>query len=218
MDLVDKAHDLLRQARTITHGWLRDFMQKLQNCDEIHFKKYQEILCEIAATCRSSYDTDRRYVAEQLRDDQDVAIYLECAIVLHDNQHSSKKKTDAKFQRIMDRDRRLAHMMEPFVRQKVQQRRGGIDQAIHALWGAYRQGSDWEALNAPNERWMSCYTGRGHQSEQPQEVHFNLLTGELLVNAKPLGRLPRQIVEHPMYQRIFGNVSATFDNNCESRD
>ncbi|KAG8735796.1 hypothetical protein FRC11_003009, partial [Ceratobasidium sp. 423] len=36
------------------------------------------------------------------------------------------------------------------------------------------------------------------------EVHLNLLSGELLIDAEPLGRLPRSYVKHETYIRLFG--------------
>jgi hypothetical protein len=38
-------------------------------------------------------------------------------------------------------------------------------------------------------------------------VQFNLIDGRLLINGKPLGRLPPNIVSHPIYARVLGRVS-----------
>ncbi|KAH9056708.1 hypothetical protein EDB87DRAFT_1824048 [Lactarius vividus] len=40
--------------------------------------------------------------------------------------------------------------------------------------------------------------------EGGQEVHYNILTGNLLIGGKPLGRLPQQIIEHSTYRSILG--------------
>jgi len=40
-----------------------------------------------------------------------------------------------------------------------------------------------------------------------QEVHYDLLTGQLLVDGKQLGRLPREFVEHSTYANLLGSVS-----------
>ena len=39
-----------------------------------------------------------------------------------------------------------------------------------------------------------------------QFVHFNILSGELLVEGHPLGGLPLSILEHAAYKRLFGSV------------
>jgi hypothetical protein len=40
-----------------------------------------------------------------------------------------------------------------------------------------------------------------------QEVHYDLLTGKLLIGGNSSGRLPQEIVEHYTYKSIFGDVS-----------
>jgi hypothetical protein len=212
-DLVGPAVSLLRQARSIVHSWLEDFKEKLHDCDEEHFKGYQEKICEIAATCRATYDIDRRYLHLVLQDDDDIAVYVECGIILHDNISTIAEDSSQALKRVLDRDRRLAHMLEPLVREQIVASKTGIDQAVHAIWSSYREGSDWEALDSPNERWVTCCTGQGDQTEEPQDVHLDLLSGELLINGKPLGRLPKSITGHHSYLRLFGKVSKC-DQRC----
>ena len=56
-------------------------------------------------------------------------------------------------------------------------------------------------LPSPNARWISCIAEGG------QEIHYNLLTGQLLIGGKPLGKLPQEIIEHPTYASALGAVS-----------
>ena len=48
-------------------------------------------------------------------------------------------------------------------------------------------------------------------------VHFNLLDGSLLVNGKPLGRLPNEIQRHPLYNLIFGEVRLFIRNVIDTQ-
>jgi len=45
-------------------------------------------------------------------------------------------------------------------------------------------------------------------TEGMQEIHYDLLTGLLLIGGKQLGRLPQEMLEHPTYASIFGTVSS----------
>jgi uncharacterized protein YfaA (DUF2138 family) len=78
------------------------------------------------------------------------------------------------------------------------------DKALELLWLGYRRdiSSRWHALPTQNSRWISCGAEGGH------EVHYDLLTGKLLINGKSLGRLPQEIVEHPTYASVLGTVSS----------
>ncbi|KAJ8586507.1 hypothetical protein M405DRAFT_689230, partial [Rhizopogon salebrosus TDB-379] len=78
----------------------------------------------------------------------------------------------------------------------------GLDYAVVKIWGSYRRGTPWRALPAPNSRWLVSHTSPS-SSQLPQAVHFNLVSGCLLVDGKQLGRLPSTIMQHPTYQAIF---------------
>ncbi|KAG2125113.1 hypothetical protein DEU56DRAFT_710614, partial [Suillus clintonianus] len=82
----------------------------------------------------------------------------------------------------------------------------GLDCAMAMIWGSYRPGTPWRALPAPNSRWFVAQTAPS-SSQSPQDMHFNLIGGCLLVGGTQLGRLPSKIVQHPTYRSIFGNVS-----------
>ena len=113
---------------------------------------------------------------------------------------------------MLSRHRRLLHHLESTFCQSNEVgllHADAYDKALAKLWKGFRPdiSSRWYALPGPKSRWISCRTEGGH------EVHYDLLTGKLLVNGKPLGRLPQEIVEHPTYASVLGTVSdrtATF--------
>ncbi|KAI0279330.1 hypothetical protein BC826DRAFT_1158632 [Russula brevipes] len=86
----------------------------------------------------------------------------------------------------------------------LQHRLCAYDQALKQLWPCYRPNrhlsSNWHALPRPNSRWIFCVAESGH------EVHYDLLTGKLVINGRPSGRLPHKIVKHPTY---FSVLAAT---------
>ncbi|KAG1740596.1 hypothetical protein EDB19DRAFT_1895295 [Suillus lakei] len=94
--------------------------------------------------------------------------------------------------------------LEPAIRQYAESHREGLDCAMARIWASYRHGTPWRALSAPNSRWLMAQTAPSC-SQLPQDVHFNLISGSLLVDGKQLGRLPSMIVQHPTYQSIFGD-------------
>jgi len=107
--------------------------------------------------------------------------------------------------------RRILNDLEPMFRQSSPPVRGrpgllhadAYDDALAQLWVGYNKSdpSSWHVLPRSKSRWISCVTEKG------QKVHYNLLTGELLIGGKRLGRLPSKIVDHPTYEYIFGKVS-----------
>jgi hypothetical protein len=159
-------------------------------------------LCTLAATCLSTYDVCFKHVSWTLASENDVAIVVYCAVIVHDNTPSSLGN-DQYLVRLLNRHHRLLHILEPSLRKYVQTNPSGFDHGLASLWPGFRRkvASNWQLLPSPNSRWITCIAEGG------QEIHYNLLTGQLLIGGKPLGRLPQEIIEHATYASVLGTVS-----------
>jgi hypothetical protein len=202
---------LLREARSVTYGWISALREKLESTqDETTRPGLQQRLCMLATTCFSTLDVCPAHIAALLANDEDFSIAMQCAIVVHDNTPPSPPDDNSfDLERMLSRHRRLLHDLEPIFSEPdlsdLYQARllhsGGYDRALSQMWLGFCGTSSWHALPRPNSRWISCVTEGG------QNVHYDLLTGQLLVDGKQLGRLPREIVEHRTYASILGAVS-----------
>jgi hypothetical protein len=199
---------LLRKARRVTHNWMREIVLKLQDAiDDDQTSELQRRACDIAVTCRATFDIeDGTHLDALLCSSADVAIAIECAIVIHDNTPPHLGHTFPDFQKLLHRDHRLSHFLEAPLIELIQDDECGLDTAIASVWSSYRPGDrGWQQLDGPNSRWLTSLTSP-LPGQRAQHVHYNILTGKLLVDGKPLGRLPQEIVDHPTYSRIFGQV------------
>ena len=165
----------------------------------------------IAATCFSTFDVCSEYVPAVLSTKEDFSVAMQCAVIVHDNKPPSLSDDNSPYlAQMLSRHRRLLHHLEPTFRQSMPGVLGeagllhanAYDNALAQLWLGYRRdiSSCWHALPRPNSRWISCGAKGG-------QVHYDLLTGKLLVDGKPLGRLPQEIVEHATYASVLGTVS-----------
>ena len=167
------------------------------------------------------------HIPATLSSEEDFSVAMQCAVIVHDNasfdislsNDDSSRLSEAEYlQRIYDnrmlhRHYRLLHSLEPIfslsyppVHGRAELLRGSAyDVALSQLWVGYRRRntvtSSWHVLPKPNSRWISCVTQGG------QKVHYDLLTGKLLIDGKRLGGLLQEIVEHPTYKSVFGGVS-----------
>jgi len=187
---------------------MREIVLKLQDAiDNDQTSELQRRACDMAATCRATFDVeDGTHLEALLCSSADVAIAVECAIVIHDNTppHLGDKFPD--FQKLLHRDHRLSHFLEATLIEHIQDDKCGLDTAITSVWSSYRPaGRQWQQLDGPNSRWLTSST-TPLSGQRVQQVHYNILTGKLLVDGKPLGRLPQEIVSHSTYNRIFGQV------------
>ncbi|KAH9047021.1 hypothetical protein EDB83DRAFT_2677144 [Lactarius deliciosus] len=197
-----RAYALLRKARGVAHKWIVELDSKLDMIeDETSRTNSRRRLCTLAATCFSTYDVCLEHVPWMLVSDDDIAIAVHCAVIVHDNTPSILEDDHSRYlNRLLNRHRRILHSLEPSLRECVQSDPSGFDQGIASLWPGFRRqtSSDWHVLSSPNSRWVSCIVEGGH------EVHYNLLTGQLLIGGKPLGRLPQEIIRHSTYASVLG--------------
>jgi hypothetical protein len=165
----------------------------------------------IAATCFSTFDVCSEHVPAVLATEEDFSVAMQCAVIVHDNKPPSLSDGNSPYlARMLSRHRRLLHHLEPtfcqskpcFLGEAELLHAGAYDNALARLWEGYRRdiSSRWRALPSPNSRWISCGAKGG-------QVHYDLLTGKLLVNGKLSGRLPEEIVKHPTYSSVLGTVS-----------
>ena len=156
----------------------------------------------LAMTCFSTLDVCSEHIPAILTTEEDFSIAIQCAVIVHDNTSPSLSGDNfVCLNRMISRHRRLLHSLEPIFIQSS--RAGAFDHALSRLWLGFRRrtSSSWHVLPRPNSRWISCVAEGWH------EVHYDLLTGKLLIDGKPLGKLPQEIVEHPTYASVLGTVS-----------
>ncbi|KAH9030640.1 hypothetical protein EDB85DRAFT_2275651 [Lactarius pseudohatsudake] len=198
LDVCQRAYALLRTARNVAHKWINGLGSKLDTAED---ETTRTNLCRLAATCLSTYDVCLEHVPWTLDSNDDIAIAVHCAGIVHDNTPLDLEDNHSRYLiRLLNRHHRLLHFLEPFLYKGVQSNPSGFDQGLTSLWPGFRRqiSSNWSLLPNPNSRWISCIV------EGDQEVHYNLLTGQFLIGGKPLGRLPQEIIKHSTYTSVLG--------------
>ncbi|KAG9310892.1 hypothetical protein JVU11DRAFT_8750 [Chiua virens] len=144
-------------------------------------------------------------IREVLSTAKDIEALLSCGILIHDNTPGKVSSLPAHSRLLLDRDRRLSLTLESVLCDIIRTKHGnqGIDCAVSSVWSSYRSGSKWTLLPHSNSPWIWCKTAPT-LDQCSQAVHFNLRDGSLLVDGTPMGRLPSEIMRHPLYSHIFG--------------
>lgn len=206
-EVLENAYQFLREAQRVTLGWLAELQIKLKEAmDESVITDYQHRVCEIAAICRSTFDVDPHHVPRLLATPSDLSLLIKCSIALYDNKPPDPENVSRSFQVLLSRDRRLAHKILPYVLQKLRLDKHILCGPIADLWPHFRANPEgWVELPTPDVRWISISTAAVN-GQASQRVHLNLLEGSLLIDGQPLGRLPRNYVDHPTYTRVLGQV------------
>ncbi|KAF8551327.1 hypothetical protein OG21DRAFT_1524515 [Imleria badia] len=192
---------LLYAMRQRLFSWVTDLSNKLT--ETRRDEELRGLLLDTATICRSTFDMDPAMIRVVLCFPEDVEALLSSAILIHDNTPGNVSSLPTHSQLLLDRDRCLSLALENALSDIIRTPAGnrGIDHAVRRVWPLYRPGSKWQPLR--NTSWFSCTTA-STTSQCSQVVSFNLLDGSLLVDGKPLGRLPSAIVQHPLHNLIFG--------------
>ncbi|KAF8729325.1 hypothetical protein RHS02_07821, partial [Rhizoctonia solani] len=203
-EMVQLACKFLRKARVVAYQWMRKLQSKLREAVDNETINYQHRVCEMAAICRTTYDTEPSYMGRLLSTHGDYTALIESSTALFDTKPPDFDNAPTALKTILCRDRRFAHKIAPFITASACQEADTISIPLCEIWGGYERGTvGWSKLEHPNCRWLTTLTA-GHGNDRAQDVHFNTLTGQLLIDNKPLGRLPTRYIEHPTYIRLFG--------------
>lgn len=205
--ITDGVCSFLRRARGVALEWTRRLVKKLQECEvEEDMKDLQLRVLQMAAICRATYDVDEHsgHLEKILNSEEDVAVLVECATIVHDNTPAKLDSLPRFICHLLDRDRRLSHTLERYLSKlnRKEVLRAGLDRSMKHVYSDYLPGLPWSSLPAPRDRWMTTKTAGGRK----QTVYYNLINGQLLIDGSPVGRMPLDFVRHPTYLRLFRTV------------
>ena len=182
----------LQRARDVTIGWLRDVLKILHETadeGEISYLTHQGL--DLALICHCTFDVDSRQLPELLSSTENVAILVEIAIIIKDRWPVSEEPLTNLTRELLRRFSRTSHAMENALKQRIAASPDGINVALRKTWAGYEAGAPWVMMDAPNDRWLTTRTADS-ENVSSMDVQFNVLTGALLINGLPLGRLPAE--------------------------
>ncbi|PVH87759.1 hypothetical protein DL98DRAFT_544883 [Cadophora sp. DSE1049] len=184
---------LLQYARKVTIGWLRVVSKLLHETSDEEGIAYLTLrVLDLALICHSTFDIDPRQLPSLLSSTEVVTILIEAATTIDDRWP------------LLRRFERTSHTLESILREKIISGSEGLDKAVGRMWTDYKPGMPWTVVQEPNDRWVTTQSAES-ESASSMTVHYNTLTGSLLINGRPLSRLPFEYEKHPTYQRLFGN-------------
>ncbi|RDW76207.1 hypothetical protein BP5796_07028 [Coleophoma crateriformis] len=197
-----KAGSILRKLCGVTMAWTEDLITRLSSATTYEqITKSQHDLIYVACICRRTFDQDETNVPEALTSDDDVSCYIKCAIVIENHCPNNIDTLPLSMSRAIVRDRSMSHRLREHIAHAVLSRRESIDRGIKGIWHHYHADFSvpWQTVPATGNRWLATRT------KDSQELLFDLLTGQLLVEGHRLGRLPEAYSAHSTYKRVFGN-------------
>lgn len=214
--LRERAFKVLSGLREIALRWARLLRNKLGGLNDN--SQRSELLAkvvDVSLVCCGTFDMNDGDLREVLSNSRDAAVLIECNIVIHEYYMAiARSSCDILYKIIYRRWQQVSYRSYSMIAEIILHRPEVtcLDEALSCFWSGYKRGTLWEsALDTADTRsvyWATTTTLAAN--EQSLAVHYNLLTGQLLVNGSPLSRLPDKYSQHKSYQELFGlNVFET---------
>lgn len=210
---VKEAETLLLSVRKMTLEWTRLLRDEICNASDIETaqKRAQDVLLA-AMLSRRTFMIDAAKPDQLIQPDA-LACFLECGFILKDNLPKNESKNVGKISAIVKKlfvdDLKLVHRLEDQLRRSIDAFPKSVGHAVDRVWaqvggGPSRQYSTWSFLSGPYTGWMTAKSvSQGGLLEQ--SIHLDLLEGTLLIDSRPLGRLPEEYTKQEFFQQLFGN-------------
>ena len=189
----------LCDARAVAFDWVgilktkADFAQPMDRGEFV----FRSVVA--ALICASTFDVDRRYLATVLTPPQDASILIQCCITIRECGRAVYSSSDTQLKLLHSRHLRL--LRDAFA--ILAENQDALHNAISQSWSGYGCSADWIVTEtAPH--WIVTHMSSTEENGS-SAVHYDLLSGNLLVDGQPLGRLPSEYERHVSYERLFGN-------------
>lgn len=196
--------DLIHKLRQVCLGWLRRTVSFVSHSIEAaDFRTPDKIsrrIFDIALLVRATWDVDRDYQPELLASSNDTEDYVECSIYIHDYRDQHAAENDPKLMADVMQDRRLAVKIYRYLQNILLNDSNSFSRGIQRFWVHATFSSHWQLVPGA-ETWIAS-TIKG--TEEP--VHYNLITGKLLVGGKPVSQLPAAYTSAALYRAIMGSA------------
>ncbi|KAL5325012.1 hypothetical protein ACEPPN_006134 [Leptodophora sp. 'Broadleaf-Isolate-01'] len=204
------AERLLKAARESTLQWISHLRDEVRNAVEAdaaeraaRYGFWAALLCR--RTFTTFVDSDSKMNAV------DLCSFVQASIALQENLLVDLTKLPSKLKNMLVRDIKMAYRIQQIIQNSIESNPDSLGVAINKTWSdssnsTGRTYSHWQFLSSPNKRWVvSAITSTANKFIVSQVVHYNFVEGHLLVDGKPLGRLPLDIRESEDVKELFGN-------------
>ncbi|KAH4108552.1 hypothetical protein HBI25_111470 [Parastagonospora nodorum] len=197
--IQERSLAFLHEVRQVCTTWLDCLRQRIAtttNSEQIT-DLYSRVL-EVALLCCSTFDVEDAFLEDAFQRPNAISTLLQCSITIRENYLSAIPEFVSIHNAMLHNWRVLSLRIFPRLHQHILLDGEDLSNAISATWAAFNHSTKtkWTILSNGHRNWLCTLSGS-------LPVHFNLLTGGLLIKGLPLARLPERYTKHPTYSVLF---------------
>ncbi|KAM5341666.1 hypothetical protein ACJ41O_014697 [Fusarium nematophilum] len=214
MEKVSKqALILLIRARGTCVRWfklLRAESYKVTDAETA--QRFQQYALWAALLCKRTF-TPLTYRAVSL-DDLSLEVYIQSSIMAHDNLVVQLESLPQVLQHAVIRDMRLSYRLSGLVSQSIMQKADVFRLSLREMWPEDEGNARiFSHMKLEAHHWISCSSTAGEET-LGQNVLYNFVEGVLLVDGRPMGKLPKDPKKSLILNELFGNQALlTYPSN-----
>ncbi|KAB8213132.1 hypothetical protein BDV33DRAFT_210501 [Aspergillus novoparasiticus] len=201
--VVERAAAFLRRSRQVTMQWIGSLITTLDSQTGVESHAQQQLLVWVGGICQLTYAVESHLVPELLRSAEDLFHLIRASIIVFESMPPEMRGKHPTATVAWAQTSRILHRVEARTRQMVLQDASGLNHAIQESVPNTAMTTPWNFGHGSLTRWAINQLAPD-EVRQNQQVRYDLLSGELLVNNSPPGRLPESYTQYPSFRRLFG--------------
>lgn len=204
-----RANQLLLKIRRITLTWIARLRNETRTTHEADVAERTARYGFMSALlCRRTF-APQAYSNTDL-DGDSFRSFVEATLAMQENLVVDLSRFSTTTRNMLIRDIKMTYRMKAMICRLAKRYPSSMQSAIDSVWpnptDTPRPYTSWSSLSPPYEWWMtSTVAASATTKTMPQVVHYHLLEGHLLVDGKPLGKLPADIRDSEILKGLFGN-------------
>ncbi|KAL4861979.1 hypothetical protein BDV12DRAFT_207643 [Aspergillus spectabilis] len=189
----------LSTLRTTSFKWVTLVREQASDPDtDTHRNDLIARSTNLALVCVSTFDVESPVLEQILGNELSASVWIQCCMMIHDREGLLDQTPGSLLQILYHRWQIVSYRCYRILALNVVHKKNpAMDLAIKEAWAAYCLKSPWSVAPGGGNHWLVS-------GDHSLLVHYNLLTGELLINGQPLACLPSEYERHKTYKTLFG--------------
>ena len=230
-EILQNMVEIMRKCRLVAIKWQNEVENVAKKVDYQNKSEIEKLRIKILEICCSgvlTFNTESIKVHLLMNSDQDILSWLRLISKIS-NFNSLYGKEYSKSSHFLINMQRKVQMTISLVESKYSQvvnasSAKALTKYVESIWPVHRDGkiAEWKQKEAPLQEWYEAkFILNSLKQQNTLQIGIN---GEFLVDSQPMGRLPKEILKHKLYEGYFLNLdfivypSTTYGSYITSND
>ncbi|UJR12234.1 hypothetical protein I4U23_016411 [Adineta vaga] len=206
---VNELIDLIRKSRQIGENWIQLITKTIQTITPTAFDEVERLrikMINIAIACVLTFSTHEDRNINIISSNNDITSLLKAAATIHDNiiLNTNQSIISTFMRNLIRYAQRILVVIQPLVAKFLQKTsHESLNEFVTIYWAVMRNNKGqmkehWKKrTNYAFDGWYDC-------QYKSRLVSIDCIKGTFLVDGMTIGFLPKNIIFHPLFIRIFG--------------